>query len=243
LQKSLLAVALAATIVLSIIVSFPVHAQNSRQALIISSLERFQPTLYLNRVVGYLTNDGYNVTVVKDTAVTLNLLTTQLNNYDVVIWRTNVYMWNHETYWYVGELTNHATMQAYTQDFAKGYVDDTNAILGVSMNFLVEHFPAGSLNHVKLAVLTASMSANIATVFHSAGVKGAVDYYQSVSLAFGDTDSITAIVVSYLTSGITLQKAIWQTLTPYIAAHFPDPLETSQIPPLWYFGDGTLTIP
>jgi hypothetical protein len=234
---------LAVTIVLSTVASFPAHAQNSQQALIISSLERFQPTLYLNRVVGYLTNDGYNVTVVKDTAVTLNLLTTQLNNYDLVIWRTNVYSWNHETYWYVGELTNTATLQAYGRDVAKGYVDNTNAILGVSVNFLIEHFPAGSLNHVKLAVLTASMSANIATIFHSAGVKGAVDYYQSVSLTFGGTDSITTTVMNYLTSGFTLQNSVLKTLTPYIVANFPDPIETSQIPPLWYSGNGTLTIP
>ncbi len=244
---------LVATIILAVMITFsvgtsiPVRSQTQQKALILSSLEKYQPTHYLDRTMRYLTNDGYNVTLVKDTAVTLNLLTTQLNNYDVVFWRTNVYEWHHVTYWYVGELTNKATMQAYTQDVTNGYVDDTNAILGVNMNFLFEHFPAGSLNHVKLAVLTGSSTANIANVFVAAGVKGTVDYYQSVSLAFGETDEITAIVVAYLTSGVSLQNAVWQTLLPFISQQInggPDPLvEPSQIPPLWYFGSGTLTIP
>ncbi len=240
---------LVATIILAVMITFsvgtsiPVRSQTQQKALILSSLEKYQATKYLDRTMLDLTNDGYNVTLVKDTAVTLNFLTTQLNNYDVVFWRTNVYEWHHVTYWYVGELTNKATMQAYTQDVTKGYVDDTNAILGVNINFLIEHFPAGSLNHVKLAVLTASISANIATVFISAGVKGTVDYYQSVSLAFGETDGITSIVVDYLTSGISLQNSVWQTLIPFISPHFPDPIETNQIPPVWYMGDGKLTIP
>jgi hypothetical protein len=233
-------------IALSVGISIPIHAQNQQKALILSSLEKYQPTQYLDRVARYLTDDGYTVTVMKDTQVTLNFLTTQLNNYDVVFWRTNVYEWHHVTYWYVGELTNKATMQAYSGDVANGNVDDTNAILGVDMNFLFKHFPTGSLNHVKLAVLTGSSSANIAAVFIGAGVKGTVDYYQSVSLAFGETDGITTIVVSYLTSGVSLQNAVWQTLIPFISQQInggPDPGEASQIPPIWYMGNGTLTIP
>jgi len=244
LQKPLIAIILAFTVALSIAIAIPVHAQQpQQQALIISSLEKYAHTKYLDRMTGYLTQDGYNVTVVKDTAVTLNFLTTQLNNYDLVFWRTNTYEWYHVTYWYVGELTNKATTQAYSQDFAKGYVDDTNAIIGVSINFLIEHFRPGSLSHVKLAILEGSISANIANVFLAAGVKGTVDYYQNVSLQFGETDGFTAIVLAYLTSGVSLQNSIWQTITPYITQHFPDPTEVIPIPPVWYMGNATLTIP
>lgn len=242
MQKPLLAIILVITVALTLVMAIPVHAQQ-QQALIISSLEKYAPTEYLDRMIGYLTQDGYNVTVVKDTAVTLNFLTTQLNNYDLVFWRTNVYEWYHVTYWYVGELTNKATTQVYSQDFAKGYLDGTNAIIGVSINFLVEHFPRGSLSRVKLAVLESSISANIANVFLTAGVKGTVDYYQTFSLQFSDTDGFTAIVLAYLTSGLSLQNAVWQTITPYITQHFPDPTEQIDIPPVWYMGNATLTIP
>ena len=48
-----------------------------------------------------------------NSAVTLDFLTTQLNNYDVIVWRTNTYSFAHTTYWYVGQTVNLAAERKY----------------------------------------------------------------------------------------------------------------------------------
>jgi hypothetical protein len=222
-----------------------VSGQSHGKALILSSLEKYVPMARAADLQRLLTEAGYQVTFLQDEEITIKLLTTKLNGYDLVIWRTNAYDWGHITYWYVGELTNKATMQAYSRDVAARYLDDANAILGVNINFLMEHFPAGSLNHVKLAVLTASISANIATVFIAAGVKGTVDYYQSFSLKFGTMDGVTTHVLASLTNGATLHDAVWKIVEPYMYGQYDstNPLDDNQLPPVWYMGNSQLTIP
>lgn len=231
-----------------LIVSLPltglvnVSAQNQGKALIISSLEKYVPMGYTSQIQRYLTGAGYQVTLVQDTGVTLNFLTTQLNNYDLIIWRTNVYSWAHVTYWYVGETSNTATLQAYSSDFANRLVDNTNGILGVSEGFFRSHFPAGSLSHVKLAILVSSSSFSIAFVLVKAGVRSVIDYYGSFSLTFDMIDYVTKLVVNYLSGGTTVKDSVWNTISRFLNQRMEDPLDSSYLPPIWYMGDGTLAI-
>lgn len=231
-------------LIVSLPLTSPVHvsAQGQGKALIISSLEKYVPMGYALQVEKLLASAGYQVTFLKDTAVTLNFLTTQLNNYDLILWRTNVYSWAHITYWYVGEISNTATLQAHASDVAAGLVDNTNGILGVSEGFFRSHFPAGSLSNVKLAILVSSSSFSIAFPLLTAGVKSVIDYYGSFSLTFDMIDYVTRLVVRYLASGTTVKDAVWNTVSRFLSERLGDPLDTSYLPPIWWMGDSTLTI-
>jgi hypothetical protein len=219
-----------------------VAAQSQGKALILSSLERFVPSSYMNQIQGYLTSAGYQVTILKDTAVTINLLTTQLNNYDVIIWRTNIYSWNHITYWYVGELSNTATLQAYAADVQNRLLDNTNGILGISEGFLRSHFPAGSLTHIKLFMLVSSSSFSIALALMRAGVHSVIDYYSTFSLSFDMIDYTSWLIVRYLSSGHSVHDAVQWTIDRFSQARIRDPMDTRYIPSIWYMGDSNLAI-
>jgi len=105
--------------------STPTTPTGHGKALILSSLEQYAPMGYRSQITQDLTYAGYNVTFMKDANITVNFLQTQLNNYEVFIWRTNVYSWNHTTYYYVGQLNDNSTAQAYASDITAGYLDST----------------------------------------------------------------------------------------------------------------------
>ena len=222
----------------------PVHvsAQTQGRALIISSLEKYVPLGYSQQIQNFLTSAGYQVTFLKDTAVTLNFLTTQLNNYDLIIWRTNIYAWMHVTYWYVGETSNTATLQAYASDYAAGLVDNTNGILGVSEGFFRSHFPAGSLSNVKLVILVSSSSFSIGLVLKNAGIKAIIDYYSTFSLYFDMIDYTTRVIISYLANGYSVQDSVSAVIFRFSNARSRDPLDSKYIPSIWWMGDSSLTI-
>jgi hypothetical protein len=242
--KILAASLLFVVLLVSIASLTPLHAQGQRKALILSSVEKYVPTYYLSDIVYDLKYLGYNVTLLRDSQVTLNVLTTQLNNYDIIFWRTAAYNWAHINYWYVGQMADQATLQQYASDFSQGWADNTNGLLGVSIDFFFHHFPAGSLSNVKLAVLTASLSTFVANVFVAAGVKATIDYYGSFSLTFGTIDQVTLQIVAYLARGKDVYDSVMKTLSPYITGYItPAPLEAlTSMPPVWYLGDPTLTI-
>ncbi len=201
------------------------------------------PWTYLDSIKSYLTQAGYNVTYLHDTQVTLNVLTTQLNDYDIVLWRTNAYNWHHVDYWYVGELTNQATLSAYASDVQQGWLDNTNAILGISIDFVAEHFPTGSLNHVKFMMVVSSISVDVALIFLKAGVKSIVDYYGAFSLTLYTIDYTDAQIMRRLASfGQNVHDAVWDTVSAFSNARLRDPIDSVVIPPVWYLGDGLLKL-
>ena len=229
-------------ILLPSVFTVPSSGHNQGKALILSSIQGNSHMGYANVITDYLANAGYEVTFLNDTAVTINLLTTQLNNYDVVIWRTDNYQRAHTVYWFVGEISNQKTLQNYQSDFRSGWIDDTYGILGVSLDFLRTHFTTESLANVKLAILVSSVSAGIAEVFVRAGVKSAVDYFGNFSHSFSMTDYVTRLVVEYLAKGYTVNDAIVNTVTRFLTIRHDSPLDAGYVPPVWYLGDGTVTI-
>jgi hypothetical protein len=233
---------LAMTLSILIVVPSHVSAQGSGKALIILSLEMYVPMGYLKEIQGYLASAGYQVTLVKDTAVTIKFLLTELNNYDLVIWRTNIYSWSHMTYWYVGEHSNKATLQAYAADVAAMQLDNTNGILGVSEGFFRSHFPPGSLNHIKLFMTVASSSFAIAIDLVRAGVKSVIDYYGTFSLTLDMIDYTTWLIMKYLAAGNTVSYTIQEVLYWFQGARVRNPLDTKYIPSILYMGDGALAI-
>lgn len=221
----------------------PLFSQVQHRALILSSLNSILPLGYYGRVIDYeLSRAGYQVTTLSDGAVTLDVLLTQLNNYDIVIWRTNTYDYRHVTYWYVGQIVNSAAQQKYQNDFAQGWINGNAGILGVSIGFFSNHFTSGSLSNVKLFLLISSNSISIAPFLINSNAKAVVFCNGQVSLAFGLLDDLTGALLSYLAAGDTLYDSVYSLVSPFINMQPKDQLDTSYTPPFWFMGDSTLKI-
>jgi hypothetical protein len=221
---------------------YPVLAKTQRKALVLSSIEHYARNAYDNTIQGYIQSAGYTVTHLNDQEVTLNVLTKHLNEYDLVVWRTDVYERDHIIYWYVGEFANAATRQAYASDFKAGWIDDRNGIIGVSIDFFWNHFNAGSLGHIRLAILVFSFSAGVASILLRAGVKSIVDYFGAVSFSFSDTDYVTALIFRCLSTGENVEDAVAGIIEAFSSMTPRDPLDSISTPPLFWMGDGTMTL-
>jgi hypothetical protein len=198
---------------------------------------------YNKDITYYLSQAGYQVTTLNDTAVTIDFLLTQLNNYSIVIWRTNTYTWKHVEYWYVGEIASSGVETEYASDFAQGWINGNAGILGVSLGFFTEHFTSGTLSNVKLMILLSSDSDTFASIFVSAGATTVIFCNGAIGLGFGEIDDLTNQVIASLSMGQTVYNAVYGVVSPYVQNTNPDdPLDTSYTPPFWYQGNGSLVL-
>ena len=217
---------------------------NGRKALIMSSLDKLVPFGYYGGLVtDSLKSLGYAVTTLNDGRITLDFITTSLNNYDIILWRTNSFTWNHQTYWYVGEPTNQKTQTKYSEDFKVGRANAQAGIIGVSITFFSYHYSHQLLKNVKLAILISSNSVTIASVLlTSAGVQSSIYCLDPISLTYGIIDDFTYQTVAYLKMGQSVSTAISNVHAPFVNPQLQDPLDTIYEPPLWFGGDPNLTI-
>ena len=243
LQRRLRAAFILVLVSLALVAIAPVQAQPQRKAVILSSLDALAPMgYYATSLKNDLAHAGYQVSLLSNSAVTLDFITTQLNNYDVIVWRTNTYSFKHTTYWYVGQTVNLAAEQKYADDFDQGRVNGNAGILGISNQFLSEHLQTGSLANVKLVVLVSSNSVLIASYFIKAGVKTVISCNGSITLSFGQIDDLTDALFYYLGRGNTVFTSVYNTVAPFTRLELADPLDSAYSPPFWFTGDGTITI-
>jgi len=217
---------------------------NQKQALIISPLDAIIPFGSRGSTLDtILKNAGYNVTSLADGAVHIDFLLANLNNYSVVIWRTNTFAEGHVVYWYLGEHANSYLEQKYSTDFTEGLLNSHAGILGMSPEFIPHHFKAGSLNHVKLLIFLSSYGASIAPQFLTAGVSTVMFNNGVISLQTGLLDELTVSIIGNLLVGKQdVQSAVYNTLSPVNQGQQPDPYDSTYAPPFWFIGDGTLTL-
>jgi hypothetical protein len=241
------------TVVLALVIAFPTsvaalptmqYAPVQHQAVVLSSLNELVPLGYYGKLmISNLQHAGYKVTYLADNAVTIDFLVHHLNDYDVVLWRTNTFNYVHTTYWYVGEKVNDTIAQQYANDFAKGWINGHAGILGISQDFIYQNFPAKSLNHVKLLVFISSDGNAVAPQFVTAGVSSVIFCNGVISLQFGLVDDLTNALFSYLAAGQTVVTSVYNTVSPFNQGEQPkDNLDSTYTPPFWYLGDGSLTL-
>jgi hypothetical protein len=217
---------------------------NQKQALVISPLDAIIPFGSRGGTQDtILENGGYNVTSLADGAVHIDFLLANLNNYSVVIWRTNTFAAGHAVYWYLGEHVNSYLTQKYSTDFTEGLLNSHAGILGMSPEFITHHFKVGSLNHVKLLIFLSSYGASIAPEFLTAGVTTVMFNNGVVSLQTGLLDQLTLSIIGNLLVGKQdVQSAVYNTLSPVNQGQQPNPYDSNYAPPFWFIGDGTLTL-
>ena len=224
--------------------SLPNDTSSQPQALVLSSLNSMIPMgRDASRLTSYLNQAGYNVTFLADGAVTVNFIVNNLDNYNLVIWRTNTYTIGHAMYWYVGEKANSEVEQEYAADFSASRLNADAGIIGLTPSFITIHLTAGSLSHVKLLVFIASFGNSIAPQFLAAGAGTVIFSVGAISLQNGLTDDLTVLLMNFLADGQNVQSAVYNTLTPYDQGQNPeDEYDTTYAPPFWYIGNGALTI-
>ena len=222
----------------------PLRAVSQKTAVILSSLDSVFPMgQYDYMITYYLKQAGYQVTTLTNTQITVDFLLTQLNNYNIVIWRTNSYTWKHVEYWYVGELATPALQIKYSNDFALGYMNGNGGIVGVNLNFFSTHFVSGMLRNVTLMMLISSDSESFAGFMITAGAAAVVFCNGPVSLQYGQMDDLANQVTATLSTGQTVYNAVYNAVSPFVQnQNMEDQLDSGYTPPFWYQGDGTLTI-
>jgi hypothetical protein len=226
------------------VAALPSRAPTQHSAIVISSLNALVPLGYYGKLmISNLKHAGYNVTFLADNAVTIDFLVNHLNDYDVVLWRTNAFNYIHTTYWYVGERVNDPTSQKYSYEFAQGWINGHAGILGVSADFFNKHFPSNSLKHVKLLLFISSTGNALAPQFVTAGISSVIFCNGFISLQFGLIDNLTNALISYLTAGQNVLTSVYNTVSPFNQGEQPkDPLDSTYTPPFWFIGNGSLTI-
>jgi len=222
------------------------RVMDTKQALVISPLDATIPFGSRGASLTKMLKDtGYNVTSLADGAVNVDFLLSNLNNYSVIIWRTNTYAQGHDVYWYIGQHVNNEVQQKYAADFASGLLNAHAGILGMSPDFIPHYFKAGSLNRVRLVIFIASYGASIAPELLKAGVNTVIFNNGVISLQSGLVDDLTmSIIANLLVNKQNVESAVYNTLSPVNQGQQPsDSYDTTYAPPFWYTGNGSLTLP
>jgi len=214
--------------------TMPVAPIVQPRALVLSSTQ--YPMLYLNKVTTELRDSNYNVTYLSGSAITVNFIQTQLDQYDLLIWRTDIYVRGNTTYWYLGRQNNQTT---YAGTIGIASIAVTNGMVAVSAGFFNKIYDSQSLTHMKLAILISSMSITIAQTFVAAGVKTTIDLYQDLNAPASLFDWITSSLIAYLTTGNTVRESIAKTIYNY---EYVGSLDDSYLPPISFLGNGNLQI-
>jgi hypothetical protein len=236
MQKSMLFAFMALAIFIPPLGSMPISPSNQPRALILSSTQNQYPMLYADRVTTELKEAGYNVTFLSSSTISLNLFTaTQLDQYDIIIWRTDSYILGNTTYWYLGLQNN----ETYTGAIGIRSIAVANGMLAADADFFSYSFAPNSLTHVKLAILMSSMSMTIAQSLITAGVKTTIDLYQNLIAPASLLDWVTWSLIGYLTTGNDVRDSIYKTIYNY---EYVSSQEDSYLPPLQFLGNGNLQI-
>ena len=226
----------------------PPRAPTLGKAVILSSLNKDFPLGYYEKyMILRLSQAGYSTTVLTDNNVTVDFLVNQLNNYDIVIWRTDIYTWSHVEYFYVGEMVNGATEQKYAADFSQGWINANAGILGVTPNFLSEHLGNNSLSNVKLMIIEGSNSVDIAPTFITAGATSVIYCNGLINLDYGLMDDLTSNLLDYLCSGENVYSAVFNSVNYLnnqagLQSQLRSNIDDAYIPPFWFLGSSSLTI-
>jgi hypothetical protein len=235
---------LAAPLAVNVRALAPQPSTQVKQALIISSLNSTMPMGDdANLAINYLKGMGYNTTYLTDGSITVGFVLHGLGNYSVVIWRTNTYISQHTVYWYIGQTVSGEAEQQYATDFNYGWLNAHAGVIGMTGEFIQNHFKAGTLKNIKLLIFVGSYGNSIVPSFLTAGVKTVIFCNGVISLQGGLIDDLTVSILDYMAKGQNVDNAVFNTVSPYAQYTQPqDEYDSTYAPPFWYNGDGTLTL-
>ena len=234
---------LAALCIFSVIVSassafaMPFFSEaTSKEAVILSPLEKWMPTWGLESYVSLIEHAGYRVDVLLNENASIAFLKTGLANYDLIVLRTDTMIREGFTFYCAGDTSDFRAREIFGGEISLNEVE-VGACVGFSVLFLAHYYPAGTLKHGLVYVL-GSESGELSGSFTSAGAAAFIGYYGAHSIQWGRMDAYSIQLLYYLSEGFPVADAVLQL---YIYLHTGHGKTADWVTPYWS-GDGTYTI-
>ena len=213
----------------------PSFAGTTKRAVFLSPLEKIEPTWGFETYKSLLEGAGYQVDVLLDGNASISFFETGLAKYDLIVLRTDSMVSEGLTYYCAGDKADGSARGTFAGEIALKEVL-VGECVGFSTLFLVNHYPAGSLSGLVIAV--GSDTADLSTFFLQAGAAALIGFYGEHSSYWGILDSYSLKLLYYLSQGYSVESANIQLLIYLYTGHGKT---ADWIQPYWA-GDGSYKI-
>jgi len=213
----------------------PSFAGASKRAVFISPMENVEPTWGSESYKSLLERAGYQVDIVLDGNASISFFETGLAKYDLIVLRTDSFASEALTYYCAGDKADVSARGTFAAETALHEVKVEQCV-GFSTLFLQNHYPAGSLRGLVIAV--GSNTADMSTVFLKAGAAALIGFYDEHCSQWGILDSYSLKLLYYLSQGYSVESANIQL---YIYLYTGHGKTADWILPYWA-GDGSYKI-
>lgn len=213
----------------------PSFAGTTKRAVFLSPLEKTEATWGFDAYKSLLERAGYQVDILLDGNASISFFETGLAKYDLIVLRTDSLVSEGLTYYCAGDKVNASTRGTFAGEIGLKEVL-VGECVGFSTLFLRNHYPAGSLRGLVIAV--GSNTAQLSTVFLKAGATALIGYYDDHCTQWGILDSYSLKLLYYLSQGYSVEGASVQL---YLYLYTGHGMTADWILPYWA-GDGSYKI-
>jgi hypothetical protein len=213
----------------------PSFADGTRRAVFLSPLEKIEPTWGFEAYKSLLERAGYQVDILLDGDASIAFFETGLAKYDLIVLRTDSLVSEGLTYYCAGDKTDASARGTFAAEIGLKEVL-VGECVGFSTLFLQNHYPAGSLRGLVIAV--GSNTAQLSTVFLKAGATALIGFYDEHRTQWGNLDSYSLKLLYYLSQGYSVAGANIQLYNYLYTGHGKT---ADWILPYWA-GDGSYKI-
>jgi len=214
----------------------PFFSDTSKQAVLISPLERWMPTWNLDGYLSSLERAGYHVDVLFNEDASISFLKTGLTKYDLIILRTDSFEYEGLNYYCSGERATSSSRATFAEEISAREIR-VGICVGFSLLFLQHNYPAGSLRP-GLVYAVGGGSLELTSAFIAAGASVFIGYYDMYSLSWGHLDALSTKVLSYLSEGSTVRDATLQLYRYLVRGHG----QSATLPSIYWNGNGDFKI-
>ena len=213
----------------------PSFTATTKRAVFLSPLEKIEPTWGFDAYKSLLERAGYQVDILLDGDASISFFETGLAKYDLIVVRTDSIVSEGLTYYCAGDKADASARGTFAGEIGLKEVL-VGQCVGFSTLFLRNHYPAGSLRGLVIAI--GSNTADLSTVFLGAGATALIGFYDEHYTQWGILDSYSLKLLYYLSQGYSVESANIQLYMYLYAGHG----ETADwILPYWA-GDGSYKI-
>jgi len=213
----------------------PSFAGTTKRAVFLSPLEKIEPTWGFEAYKSLLERAGYQVDILLDGDASISFFETGLAKYDLIVLRTDSMVSEGLTYYCAGDKADASARGTFAGETALKEVKVSECV-GFSTLFLQNHYPAGSLRGLVIAV--GSNTAQLSTVFLKAGATALIGFYDEHCTQWGNLDSYSLKLLYYLSQGYSVKSANIQLYNYLYTGHGKT---ADWILPYWA-GDGSYKI-
>lgn len=213
----------------------PSFAATTKRAVFLSPLEKVEPTWGFEAYKSLLERAGYQVDILLDGNASISFFETGLAKYDLIVLRTDSIVSEGLTYFCAGDKADASARGTFAGEIGLKEIL-VGGCVGFSTLFLRNHYPAGSLRGLVLAV--GSRTAELSTAFLKAGATALIGFYDDHCTQWGNLDSYALKLLYYLSQGYSVDGANIQL---YIYLYTGHGKTADWILPCWA-GDGSYKI-